>query len=216
LTKNKIFFDFDGPINDVSRRHYAIHKILLKKLNIKNSVNFQKYWGLKQSKKDFFFLKKKNLTYKKKYRRLWIDIIEKKKFLQLDKLHIYSKNTLRILKNKNYLLYLITLRSNKKNLLAQIKRYKIKNFFKRIILAKKNRKVGFSKYHAIKKNNFSLSGSIIIGDTEEDIVAGKLLKIPSVAVLNGIRSKKLIGSFKPNYIIKNINQIQKKIKKFYD
>jgi len=67
LTKNKIFFDFDGPINDVSRRYYAIHKILLKKLNIKNSVNFQKYWGLKQSKKDFFFLKKKNLKYKKKY-----------------------------------------------------------------------------------------------------------------------------------------------------
>jgi phosphoglycolate phosphatase-like HAD superfamily hydrolase len=216
LTKNKIFFDFDGPLNNVSKRYYAVHKILLKKLNIKHSINFQRYWKIKKSKKDLIFFRKKNLLYKKKYYKLWKKIIEKNKFLKLDRLHLYSKRTLKTLKNKNYELYLITLRANKKNLLDQIKKYKIKKFFKKIILPKKNKKVGFSKYYSIKKNNFSLSKSIIIGDTEEDIVAAKLLKIPSIAVLNGIRSKKLIGSYKPNYIIKNINQIPKKIKKFYD
>jgi phosphoglycolate phosphatase-like HAD superfamily hydrolase len=215
LIKYKIFFDFDGPINNVAKRYYIIHKILLKKLNIKYDNNFKKYWKIKRSKKDLIFFKKK-ILYKKKYLKFWMKIIEKKKFLHLDKLHFYSIKTLKILRNKKYELYLITLRNNKKNLLNQITKYKIKHLFKKIILPKKNKKIGFSKYYAIKKSKVSLSKSIIIGDSEEDIIAGKLLNIPSVAVLNGIRNKKFLGSLKPTYIINDINLIEKKLKKFYD
>lgn len=215
MTRYKIFFDFDGPINNVASRYYVIHKILLKKLNIKHDKNFKKFWKIKRSKKNLVFFTKK-LSYKKKYYQFWNKIIEKKKFLNLDTLHVYSIKTLKILRNKKYELYLITLRNNKKNLLNQITKYKIKYLFKKIIFPKKKKKIGFSKYYAIKTSKIPLSNSIIIGDTEEDIIAGKLLKIPSVAVLNGIRNKKLIRSFKPTYIINNINQLENKIKKFYD
>ena len=206
MIKYKIFFDFDGPINNVAKRYFIIHKILLKKLNIRHNNNFEKYWKIKRSKKDLIFFKKK-ILYKKKYLKFWMKFIEKKKFLHLDKLHFYSIKTLKILRNKKYELYLITLRNNKKNLINQITKYKIKYLFKKIICPKKNKKIGFSKYYGIKNSKVPLSNSIIIGDTEEDIIAGKLLNIPSVAVLNGIRNKKLIVLFKHTYIINNINKL---------
>jgi phosphoglycolate phosphatase-like HAD superfamily hydrolase len=48
---------------------------------------------------------------------------------------------------------------------------------------------------------------VIVGDTEDEIKAARKLGGISIAVLSGVRNKKLLSSYEPAYIIKDIRQV---------
>jgi len=58
------------------------------------------------------------------------------------------------------------------------------------------------KYGKFSKN------SIIVGDTETDILMGKHLVIKTIAVSSGMRNRKFLKKYKPDILIKDFSEIK--------
>jgi len=207
----KIFFDLDGPILDVSKRYY---KVFLDIAGGKSKLSKKAFWELKKKKTPWpKIFKKAGLKIKKDdFLKLWLWCIEGKIYLSLDKLHSNAKKRLFSLSKKNSL-YLISLRQSKKNLFWQVKKLGIDKYFKKIIhCSHGSSKPWQGKAKLIRKNLRSKEQALIIGDTEVDIRAAKILKIQSIGVTSGIRRKELLMKEKPDSLVSNIGNIPKAIK----
>lgn len=211
VKKPVIFIDLDGTILDVSERIYQVYKDILRKKE-------RKYL----SKDIYLKLKKDNLPIKgilertkaedifSYFRKEWKKEIEKTCYLSLDKLSETEKKILLQLK-KEHRLVLVTLRNYPKRLIKQLKEKKINNLFD-IILTKPSENSGSRrkfKYDLIKKYGVYDKNSIIIGDTETDILTGKKLGIKTVAITKGMRNRNFLKKYKPDFLIKKLSEIKK-------
>ncbi len=206
----KIFFDLDGPILDVSKRYY---KVFLDIFGGEAGLNKKDFWELKRKKTPWLSIFKKGALKidKSDFLDLWLWCIEGKIYLSLDTLHPYTKRRLLSLSKKNSL-YLISLRQSKKNLLWQIKKLGIDKYFKKIIHCPHgSNKPWQEKAKLIRNNLKSKEQAVVIGDTEIDIRAAKLLGIKSIGVTSGIRTKDLLKREKPDCLIPNLRNISKLI-----
>ena len=198
--KAKIFIDLDGTILDVSERVYRVYKDILKKQN-KKYLSKNKYFKLKREKTPLkeILAKTKAESILSKFEKEWERRIEDPNYLNLDKITFAKKKTLLTLKN-HYKLVLITLRSHPKRLFNQLKKKKIDKIFDNVLAL--SEKAQIKKYGKLNKD------SIIIGDTETDILAGKHLGIKTVAIISGMRSRNFLKRYKPDVLIKDFSQIE--------
>ena len=206
----RIFFDLDGPILDVSKRYY---KVFID-ITYSNQISKGIFWSFKKEKKPWKnIFKQAGLNLNEKiFLRKWFGNIEKRRYLKLDRLQQKVKKVLAALRKKNSL-YLISLRQSKSNLFWQLKYLGLDGYFDKVIHCKNTKSYGWlNKAKLIKQNLSSPKEAIIIGDTEIDIRAAKLAKIKSVAVLCGIREKKLLVKEKPDYIVSDIRNLNKLVK----
>jgi UDP-glucose 4-epimerase len=185
-----IYVDFDGTLVDVNERLYRVHKFSMRHLGLK-AMSKKKY--IKAKRKiavESLIIKNnynKNIFFK--YNRMRISKIEEIYYLKYDKLHANAIDILKKLK-QNHKLVLVTDRKSKKNLLWQMKRFKIYHIFDKIILSRKK---------------ISRKDSIIISDTENDILIGRKLHVPVITVENGIRHRDFLMKFSPRYLIKSFS-----------
>ncbi len=203
-----IYIDLDGPILDVSDRYYNVHQEILRRLNIEKRQEKKEYWSQKRNKisiENICEISKSDgkLT---QYKNSWLKLIENKRYLQTDKLHNNEiRQTLFRLHSDNRLV-LVTLRKNKENLFYQLKTLQLQSFFDLILTSSDQNESSDIKASLISSDAlFDPSSSVVIGDTEFDIIAGKKLQVPTIAVLSGIRSGHILKSLKPDYILPNIN-----------
>ena len=150
------------------------------------------------------------------FSKLWIENIENRKYLKLDKLFKDSVGLLSRLNSEK--LILITMRDNRKNLIWELKRLGLCDLFKAVLscspLNNKDKTGPILEY--IDDKNLSISkNSIIIGDSEKDIITGKKLNLTILAVDYGIRRKENLLLMKPDYCLDNMNGIIDTIKKIY-
>ena len=211
--KNKriIFIDLDGTILDVSKRIYQLYVEILKKYG-KKFLAKKNYIKLKREKKSLKDILKKTQAgdISGKFKKEWKDKIEDPAFLNLDTVSFSTRKKLVHLKN-NYKLVLVTLRNHPRSLINQLKKKKIDKIFDKILVksARGYRLRWKVKYNLIQKYGKHDKYSIMIGDTETDILAGKKLKIKTVAVSGGMRNRKFLKKYKPDFLIKNIAEIKK-------
>jgi len=211
--KQTIFFDFDGTLIDTSERHYRVHKDVLKFLGAMETLSKEEFWfqkrrGIKTVKllpKDF------SIELTQKFMSKWLEKIEDKSYLKYDTLLPETLDVLKILKKK-YNLVLVTLRNNKKNLVWELDKFGLANYFKEILVSSplklKNKDPLIIDYiEKSSKNNF-----IIVGDTEADILAGKELELSTVAVTYGIRSKEFLMKLKPDFLLDSFFDLYKVLK----
>lgn len=205
-----IYIDLDGTILDISERIYRVYKHILQKHNKKFLL-----------KNDYLKLKRKRIPIEeilkktgsedifRQFKREWEKEIESHYYLDLDSLSYSKRNTLLYLKN-HYRLVLVTLRKYPRRLFTQLKRKKIDKIFNKtlVISTEPHRLKWKFKYRGIKKYGDYDEGSIIIGDTETDILAGKKLGIKTVAVLNGMRNRKFLKKYKPDILINDFSKIK--------
>jgi phosphoglycolate phosphatase-like HAD superfamily hydrolase len=212
----KIYLDLDGTILDVSQRHYAVHSLIMDKLNIKDGLSEGKYWELKRAKKHpFYYNRRVSKGLKKKYSDLWLRLIEQKKYLSYDKVRPYAKKALNQL-SKNNILNLITIRQSKKNLLWQLRNHGLVKYFNRILVSNTINKVD-AKVKLIKKDvYFNPRDSLIAGDSEVDIICGRECQIRTVALACGMRNRRLLKALSPDIIVKDIRAIKGLIKNWED
>lgn len=94
-----------------------------------------------------------------------------------------------------------------KILFGQIKKWELDGFFKEIFCDV------YNKLETVQKiiTNFNLVSdkTIIIGDTSQEIEAGKKVRIKTGAVTWGICSEKKLKSLNPDYIIHNLAELNK-------
>ena len=202
--KNKvIYFDLDGTIIEVSSRLYTLYKILMKG---KKKLTKNKYWNFKKIRmSEEAIVKKtcKDVKFIKDYVKKRKKIIEDEKFLKYDKTikgSVAAINRLR----KNNKTIIVTARKSRSNLIRELKRLKILRLFDKVLSSGTISK----KEMILKDSCFDRKKSIIVGDTEGEISAGKALKIKTISVLTGMRSKRYLKRHKPDLIIKGIKNLK--------
>jgi len=196
---NKIFFDLDGTLIDYSKRNYYTYKLLIKKYKLR-TLPFNTYWKLKRSKT--IVVDNQNFS------NDFINLIESPNALKKDRLFKYSKKVLALLKDKGYELYLVSYRASRKQTILQLKSLGIYDYFTEVCLGKGiNGNITKSKY--IKKHIKKDDDVYVVGDTEDDILAAKKVNAISIAVLSGIRNKKILLKLNPNFIISDIRSLSK-------
>lgn len=209
MLKNKIFFDLDGPILNIEQKYYQIYSDIVKLLH-GTPIKKEFFWKLKCKKiDDEYILKLSGIPEKThKFRALRKKFIENQKYLSLDVLQPGALSLLKKLSKSNILI-LVTLRSNRKSLLSQLNILKIDKYFTLILSGNPNIHPKWKiKVSMIKKSKISWGPqSMFIGDTETDILAAKYIKIQSIAIANGIRSKDFLKKYKPNYIFSNTKSL---------
>lgn len=200
-----IFFDLDGPILDVSRRHYEVYRSILHEAH-KPVIPYEQYWKEKRARrshrevlshtagKDFY----------KSFTQQWFDKIEREDYLQLDTIWPWVKDVLADLYRKHDI-YVITSRSNPERLRKQLDWLGLTRWFKNILCRPARQNAAHEKVTAIRERFLGVPPKgTIVGDTEADIECGKELGFITVGVLCGIRDKDHLVATKCDYLLKSI------------
>ncbi len=203
MCKN-IFFDLDGTLTDPRKRLHS----LFQELTPESEFSFDEYWKLKRQRTNQRTILTNWFNYPDdkihKFKRIWMEKVEEPHRLKQDVLFEYTEHVLASL-SKKYGLYLVTARQFEDRTHSQLEDYKIKGFFKKILVTKQK-----STKAELIKNSFSVSpGDVFIGDTGEDVLAGKELGLKTIAVYSGCLSKGILKEYNPDIIAKDVGEFYK-------
>ena len=202
-----VILDLDGPVLDGMNRHYQCYRDILDDHGV-TPIPLDLYWEMKRSRVD-----RKQLLYLSNAVELydlflasWIDRIETKQLLELDRLQYNVAAILTHWKQSNMRLLLATLRRNHANLHWQLETLGIKNLFDEII-AIGNVGQQQSKADAVKAyiRDTPLCEIIWIGDTEVDIHAAQELGIAVCGLACGLRTDEYLDSLQPDCLEPDLN-----------
>ncbi len=200
-----IFLDLDGTLLDTSPRHYKLYQDILNEKGVPESkVSPEKFWNMKRAgikTRDILpvsFSEEAIVSFEEE----WLQKIEKKSYLQYDELFPEVKNVLFNL-NKEFDLVLVTLRNNTENLHWELSNLGLKSYFKSIISGKGPKNKLVERYLMGRPNK----RCIIVGDTEEDIKTGLKQEMLTISVTCGIRSRKFLEQFNPDFCIDSFHEI---------
>ena len=119
----------------------------------------------------------------------WLDRIEEKEYLELETLKFGVIEFLKWLKEQGKNVILVTMRRNRENLLWQLEKLQIKEYFSEIIsgnplISKKKDLV----------TNCDEKAAIVIGDTEGESELAQKLGAPFIAITSGMRERKYLDA----------------------
>ena len=103
-------------------------------------------------------------------------------------------------------------------IITQLRRLKFETFISQILantelgssLKNRNKKEKLQNY--LQNQSYKPQDILIIGDSPEEIEAGKALNITTVAITNGYCSESRLKAAKPDYIINNLSELKNIIK----
>lgn len=194
-----VAFDFDGTIIDISQRDYSIYLRLVRELN-GLPLPFENYWLLRKRKTDIHLILADSGIDSSDFKYFLdrrSDLMERLEYLGLDSLLNGVVNKIQG-NYSNFVPYLVTTRHKPENLYSQLQLLGIDNLFSDIIIAGKDKTQSFAKVPRLQ---------LIVGDTENDILAANRLGIKSVGVLSGIRDSETLSDYKPTVLSNSISDI---------
>ena len=199
----EMYFDLDGTLIDVSRRHYTVYSTIAERLNFR-PLSYDYYWSLKRAPTPLPQLLKQSraVDHLDAFRAMWLRLIEQDQYLDSDVLFAFTVEVLKSLRAEHTLI-LVTLRHSQRGLERQLNRLKLVPIFNKIISAPAIGGHAEFKTSLISKHQ-KAGGGWIVGDTEADVMAGKALGFTSCAVASGLRCAEFLRTLKPDYIIDSI------------
>lgn len=197
--------DFDGPINDNSRRLYQF-MINNVSIDISSVISVEEFWTLKRlgiHEADWVGNILGIVISKEKWDRRKSIEIEKESYLRYDQMHLGAKDALREIA-KYYNVVIVTRRNNADGVKKQIEKYGLNSLISSLLVIPQ----GTVTKAEIISNHFVVGANdIFVGDTEDDISSGLELGIETVFVLSGIRSKWIVSKLKAVDKVTIINDI---------
>lgn len=111
---------------------------------------------------------------------------------------------------KEFPLYILTIRKNRSNLIDQLDRLGIKNFFQRIISPTSDlfNLPGCDQKSALLDDLFPGVKGYMIGDSEADVGCAKQMNLTSISVLSGIRNFSYLNRLSPDIIVADLTKFQ--------
>jgi phosphoglycolate phosphatase-like HAD superfamily hydrolase len=206
-----IFFDLDGPLLDVSERYQILHRDLLEAMGAAPLAPHV-YWQRKRWRcPEAAILAALGVSeLEPSYSRQRLELIETDSYLAHDRLWPWTRPVLTTL-TARYTLVLVTVRSNREALERQLTRVDLRRFFKAVLSEPATDPVDAQKSrlirHYLSEQDLPSRESWIIGDTEADIGAGRLLELTTVAVRCGIRDEEWLARMNPTYLIDDIRAL---------
>jgi phosphoglycolate phosphatase len=214
MNKNiNIFVDFDGTLIDSTQRMYLLFKRLAPEL----SLSYVEYIKLKKSQICQRDILERHLNYSEKkisaFRKLWFRHIEDEDSLKIDRPLRGAAEFLNKI-SASYSVYLVTARQSKTKTVSQVNNLGLNRFFKDILVTRQRE----SKAQIILSETSVTDNDIIIGDTGEDVIAGKQLSIRTAAVTTGTINAATLVKYNPDIITKSINtkKLIQYIKQLYE
>ncbi len=201
-----MYIDLDGTLIDVRKRFYETYSCIMRVEN-QETLGYTDYLTLRLN-----HVPLKEILEKTRSQGIYGEFIrqrnqlfESMEMLDYDKLIPGVKDTLGELRKK-HVLTMVTNRDKQENLFKQLEWFGLRTYFVEIMVGSQ-----FGGWEA-KQKLISSSGeppiySMIVGDTEADIKAGKNLGIKTCGVLTGMRARKLLVEEEPDYLIKDFNKI---------
>jgi len=207
--KELVFIDLDGTLIDTSERHYRVFIEALACLGKKTAICKYDFW--EQKRNGLSTLEIYSRIYGKEREKellsIWLDNIEKEKYLEYDRIFDDALMALDFLHQRAKLV-LITLRNNREGLDWELERMNLMQYFSECIVGNPTDKSG-----KIELLNDRISGTIdkerclIIGDSEIDIKAGKQVGITTIAISRGIRSYSFLQRLGPERLLRNLRGV---------
>lgn len=195
----QVFFDFDGTLVDNRRRLYELIVELVPQL----PLSFDEYWSVRRNylNQRELLLSQTNLPAAEieNIGRLWLEQIEAPERLALDIPFPGVDKLLRELSHRRRL-HLITARQHPERVIAQLKTLRLLDYFESVLVTSQRT----SKADLILSSLKHAPDDTIIGDTVEDIKAGKKLGIRTIAVLSGAMDSKRLGQCQPDHIYESV------------
>ncbi len=203
-----LFFDLDGPLLDVSPRYVRLHRALLAEA----AMGAELYWERKRaaSPEESILQELGAGERSADYLRRRLELIETPEYLIHDRPWPWARATLASLSASRPLV-LVTARSCRPLLLAQLGRLGLAPFFHEVLSTPAGLRVDEQKAALIRdylvRRGEAPSGHWMIGDTEADVGAGRLTGQRTVAVLSGIRNRELLRQAKPDFLLDDIRDL---------
>lgn len=197
--------DFDGPINDNSRRLYRfmINNI---STDISRVISLEEFWTLKRlgiHEADWVGHSLGITINKAVWNRRKSIEIEKEAYLRYDQIHFGAKDALGELA-KYYNIVIVTRRNNADGVKRQIEKYGLNSLISSLLVIPQGK---VTKAEIISARFLVGANDIFVGDTEDDIISGLELGIETIFVLSGIRSKWIVSKLKAVDKVTIINDI---------
>lgn len=195
-----IFFDLDGTLIDASIRIHQLFEDLTG-----SHITYDEYWKLKRMlfsneeivKSKFRFSNKQVIQFLDN----WMIQIEDEKYLKMDKLFSFTKETLENFVKKNCNLYVITNRQKVAATLNQLKLLDIMPFFQDIFITEQ--KIKKIKLLELKITHFE-PYDYLVSDDFLDIDEFNKHQIKTIAVLSGMGTREIFEKHIPHMITDNI------------
>lgn len=219
-----LFCDFDGPIVDVSQRYYATYRLALARtrrcyrhqgvelpLRVMSKLQF---WRLKQVRTpDEEIALRSGLPSHafETFAQQVHTVVNHPSLLRKDQLQPQLPGALRLLGQQGLKVVLVTLRTE-----DQVRSLLQRNGLDQQIAAiygSQHRDAAYANYadlktallaEAIADHHIPGTPTLMVGDTEADILAAQRLGIPAIALTCGIRSHAYLKTLQPTAIHANL------------
>lgn len=204
MADRAVFVDLDGTVLDVSERLYRIYHDALASFGVE-SLPRSEYWTRRRSGQSdlAIYLRTGQPRLADRFIRRRTKCLEQNRYLTLDTPVPSVEDALRELR-KTGAVHLVTLRENRRNLRTQLRRFGLVPFFDRIIMAADQPEGSpwEKKASAIRKAIDRMPGEgMIIGDTQADILCGRMLGLRTIAVTSGLCNEEVLRQWQPDWIL---------------
>ena len=206
-----LFFDLDGPLLDVSPRHVALHRELMDEIGIRG-MSDELYWRRKRARvpEDLILAELGASEHAPHYLRRRLELIETPEYLAHDRCWPWVGEVLNELADRHHLV-LVTVRTHRPALLEELERLNLTRFFREILSVPSEHYVDRQKADLIEdflqRHRQLPQGNWMVGDTEVDIDAGRIVGLLTAAVLCGIRDWEHLAGAKPDVFMDDIREL---------
>ena len=196
-----IVFDLDGTLIDSSERMYRLFQRLIPE----SKLSKDEYWELKRNSINHqMILEKYFPSYDyDEFNAKWLDMIERDELLCLDKNYT---DTLDILTNikQRYDLFLLTARQSKDNLMRELKRLELFDFFNQILTTEAKS----SKESLLVNSGLLGKGKDwFVSDMGKDIIVGTKCGFKTIGITHGFMCEEKLKDYNPSFLIKELYQL---------
>jgi phosphoglycolate phosphatase len=205
-----VFLDLDGPILNTADRNFAVFCHVAAELGRETTCSATKFWELKRqglSSADIFSqCGSTSSDDNRRFTQQLLKQIEMPSWLKLDQIQPGVDDWLSTMASQ-FVLVLITLRQDSQQLGRQLERLGLHRFFRSVLRANPTVGKGWELKRKLIVDSCYAAGGLIIGDTEIDIRAGKLMGLGTIAVSCGIRDAAFLSNEQPDLLVSFLTDI---------
>ncbi len=201
-----LYFDLDGTLVDVRKRHYAAYADTMRELGL-TPLPAQTYWDARRDgASNADLMGSSDAESRRRFTEQWLERVESPSYVRLDKLIPGARATLAALR-ESYELVLVTMRQDRESLLEQLDELSLRKFFS-AVYSRDGCDEPTSKSKLIRLFDDSLrDDAAIVGDSEADVEAARELGIESVCVTSGVRGRRYLDELQPDEVVSTIVQL---------
>ncbi len=201
-----LYFDVDGTLVDVRKRHYAAYADTMRELGL-TPLPAQTYWDARRGgASNADLVGDVDAECQRRFAESWLERVESPSYVRLDTLIPGARATLAALR-KSYELVLVTMRQDRESLLEQLDELSLRKFFS-AVYSRDGSSEPKSKSCLIRLFNDNVpDDAAVIGDSEADVEAARELGIESVCVTSGVRGRRYLDELQPDEVVSTIVQL---------